>query len=54
MFSARTKVIMAIACGGGVAAGAPTYLASRSRPQALFAAGTVTGSGPPSPITPPP
>lgn len=44
MFSARTKVIMAIACGVGVAAGALTYLASRSLPQALFAAGTATGS----------
>lgn len=41
---ARAKIIMAIACGVGVAAGALTYLASRSLPQALLAAGTATGS----------
>ena len=44
MLPASTKVIMAIACGAGVAAGALTYLASRSLPQALLAAGTATGS----------
>ena len=44
MLPARTKMIMAIACGVGVAAGALTYLASRSLPQALLAAGTATGS----------
>jgi hypothetical protein len=43
MLSARTKVIMAIAAGVGVAAGALTYLVSRSVPQALLAAGTATG-----------
>jgi hypothetical protein len=43
MLPARTKVIMAIACSVGVAAGALTYLASRSVPQALLAAGTATG-----------
>jgi hypothetical protein len=42
MLPARTKMIMAIACGVGVAA--LTYLASRSLPQALLAAGTATGS----------
>lgn len=35
---------MVIACGVGIAAGALTYLASRSVPQALLAAGTATGS----------
>ena len=44
MLPARTKVIMVIACGVGIAAGALTYLASRSVPQALLAAGTATGS----------
>ena len=44
MLPARTKVIMAIACGVGVAAGALTYLASRSIPHSLLAAGTATGS----------
>ena len=44
MLPARTKVIMAIAGGVGIAAGALTYLASRSLPQALLAAGTATGS----------
>ena len=44
MLPARTKVIMAIACGVGVAAGALVYLTSRSAPQALLAAGTATGS----------
>jgi hypothetical protein len=44
MLSARTKAIMVIACGVGIAAGALTYLASRSVPQALLAAGTATGS----------
>ena len=44
MFPARTKVIVAIACGVGIAAGVLTYLASRSLPQALLAAGTATGS----------
>ena len=38
MFPARTKVIMVIACGVGIAAGALTYLASRSLPQALLTA----------------
>ena len=33
MFPVRTKVIMVIACGVGIAAGALTYLASRSVPQ---------------------
>jgi hypothetical protein len=44
MFPARTKVIMVIACGVGIAAGALTYLASRSLPQALLTAGAATGS----------
>jgi hypothetical protein len=44
MLPARTKVIMVIACGVGLAAGALTYLASRSVPQALLAAGAATGS----------
>jgi len=44
MLPGRTKVIMAIACSIGCAAGALTYLASRSVPQALLAAGTATGS----------
>jgi hypothetical protein len=44
MLPARTKVIMVIAGGVGVAAGALTYLASRSLPQALLNAGTATGS----------
>ena len=44
MLPARTKVIMVIAGGVGIAAGALTYLASRSLPQALLAAGTATGS----------
>jgi hypothetical protein len=35
---------MAIACGIGGAAGALTYLASRSVPHALLAAGAATGS----------
>jgi hypothetical protein len=41
---ARTKVIMVIACGVGIAAGTLTYLASRSLPQALLGAGAATGS----------
>ena len=44
MLPARTKVIMVIACGVGIAAGALTYLASCFLPQALLAAGTATGS----------
>ena len=44
MLPARTKVIMVIAGGVGIAAGALTYLASRSLPQALLNAGTATGS----------
>jgi hypothetical protein len=44
MLPARTKVIMVIACGVSIAAGALTYLASRSLPQALLAAGTAAGS----------
>jgi hypothetical protein len=44
MTPARTKVIMAIVGGVGGAAGALTYLASRSVPQALLAAGAATGS----------
>lgn len=44
MLPARTKVIMAIACSVGVAAGALTYLATRSVSQALLTAGTATGS----------
>jgi hypothetical protein len=44
MLPARTKMTMAIACGVGVAAGALTYLASHSLPQALLTAGTATGS----------
>jgi hypothetical protein len=44
MLPARTKMIMVIACGVGFAAGALTYLASRSLPQALLAAGTAAGS----------
>jgi len=44
MLPARTKVIMVIACGVGIAAGALTYLASRSLPQAMLAAGAATGS----------
>jgi hypothetical protein len=44
MFPARTKVIMVIACGVGIAAGALTYLTSRSLPQALLTAGAATNS----------
>lgn len=44
MSPARTKVIMVIACGVGIAAGALTYLTSRSIPQALLTAGAATGS----------
>ena len=44
MFPARTKVIMVIACGVGIAAGALTYLTSRSLPQALLTAGAATSS----------
>lgn len=44
MFPVRTKVIMVIACGVGIAAGALTYLASRSVPQDLLAAGAAAGS----------
>ena len=44
MLPTRTKVIMVIACGVGIAAGALTCLASRSLPEALLAAGTATGS----------
>jgi hypothetical protein len=44
MLLARTKMIMVIASGVGIAAGALTYLASRSLPQALLAAGTAAGS----------
>ena len=44
MLPVRTKAIMAVACGIGCAAGALTYLASRSVPHALLAAGTATGS----------
>ena len=43
MLPMRRKVIMAIACGIGLATGALTYLASHSVPQALLAAGTATG-----------
>jgi hypothetical protein len=43
MLPARTKVIMVIACGVGIATGALTYLASRSLPQALLSAGAATG-----------
>jgi hypothetical protein len=39
MSPARTKVIMVIACGVGIAAGTLTYLTSRSIPQALLTAG---------------
>ena len=42
MFTVRTKVILVIACGVGGGAGALTYLASRSIPQALLAAGAAT------------
>lgn len=41
--TARTAVILAIACVIGAAAGALTYLAFHSLPQALLAAGTATG-----------
>jgi hypothetical protein len=44
VFFGRIKVILAIACGIGVAAGALTYLASLSVPQALLAAGAAVGS----------
>jgi hypothetical protein len=37
-------VVTVIACGVGITAGALTYLASHSVPQALLAAGTATGS----------
>jgi hypothetical protein len=42
MITARTRVIAAIACAIGAAAGVLTYLASRALPQALLAAGTAT------------
>lgn len=41
--TARTAVILAIACVIGATAGALTYLAFHSLPQALLAAGTATG-----------
>jgi len=44
MHPARTKVIAVIACGVGIAAGALTYMASRSLPQALLAVGGAAGS----------
>jgi hypothetical protein len=44
MLSTRIKVIITIASGVGVAAGALTYVASRSFPQALLAAGSATAS----------
>jgi hypothetical protein len=44
MLPVRTKVIMVVGCGVGIAAGALTYLASRSVPQALLAAGAAAGS----------
>jgi hypothetical protein len=44
MLPIRTQMPMAIGCGIGLAAGALTYLASRSAPQALLAAGAATGS----------
>jgi hypothetical protein len=40
----RTKIIISIAGVIGLAAGALTYLALRSAPQALLAAGAATGS----------
>jgi hypothetical protein len=42
MFSARIKVVMAITCIIGVIAGALTYLAGHSLPQAMLATGTAT------------
>jgi hypothetical protein len=44
MLLAPTKMIMVIASGVGIAAGALTYLASHSLPQALLAAGAAAGS----------
>jgi hypothetical protein len=44
MLPVRTKVIVAIACTIGAATGALTYLASRSVPQSLLAAGAATGT----------
>ena len=43
MFPARTKMIMTIACGIGVVAGALTYWAFHSVPQALLATGATVG-----------
>ena len=43
LITVRTGVILAIACAIGVTAGVLTYLASRSLPQALLAAGTAIG-----------
>jgi hypothetical protein len=42
-FSLRTAVLLVIACALGTAAGALTYLASRSIPQAVLAACSATG-----------
>lgn len=58
----RIAAILTIACGIGAATGVLTYLASRSLPQALLAAGTavggaiqllvqITGTGPERPIS---
>ena len=43
LITVRTAVIMAIASVIGAATGILTYLASRSNPQALLAAGAATG-----------
>jgi uncharacterized membrane protein YfcA len=43
LITVRAAIILAIACIIGAAAGALTYLASHSFPQALLAAGTATG-----------
>lgn len=42
LLSARTTLILAIACAIGGAAGVLAYLASRSVPQAVLTAGTAT------------
>ncbi len=44
MLPVKKKIIMAIACVVGLAAGILTYLTSRSTAQALLTAGAATGS----------
>ena len=43
LLTLRTTVILVVACVIGVIDGALTYLALRSLPQSLLAAGTATG-----------